>query len=124
MRRLLLVFLMCVLPLQGFAAVLVASKTAVSALQIGAVPCHQHNAHQTPVTQIVSAKAVAVVPDTSFQKKDACSAYCHAMCGICTGLVPLIATPKVVLTTQSKPLGLLITYMSAAIAQPTKPPIF
>jgi hypothetical protein len=114
MRNYLIIFLMCLLPLQSFAVGMAASKMGnmTASAEQAATPCHDE------------ASPAQTKHDGCCKNSVSCAAVCQAMCGVFTGLIPAVALPHLPVTSEDKPLGLSISYISAALAQPVKPPIF
>ncbi len=111
MRRFLLIVLVCLLPLQSFAAVVMAFKMnndPVMAMDMNqtATPCHDDAKPAASDNLCCSSPAV-----------------CRAMCSLSCALLPAIALQPVPTVSEDKPLGLSVSYMSAALALPIKPPI-
>jgi|GEM_PF-4507731 hypothetical protein len=109
MRRLLLIFLVCLIPLQSFAMSLAVTRISNSismSMDQGAMPCHD--------------MATQTIPDQEGCCSDPIS--CETLCSFSNALTPTFAIqhPPV---SEDKPIGLFVAFISVTLTQPVKPPI-
>lgn len=110
MRRFLLLFLVCLIPLQSFAMSLAVSRISnniTMPMKQGAMPCCHDVATQT-------------VSDHEGCCSDPVS--CETMCSLSNALIPAIAIQHLSLS-KDKPISLCAAFINLAPAQPVKPPI-
>ncbi|MDI9332796.1 MAG: hypothetical protein QM533_00305 [Cytophagales bacterium] len=50
-------------------------------------------------------------------------AVCQAMCSLTSALLPAMALPTAPVVSEDKPIGLSVSYVSATLTLPVKPPI-
>lgn len=109
MRRLLLIFLVCLIPLQSFAMSLAVSKISnniTMPMDQGAMPCHDMATQTAPNQEGCCSDPVS----------------CETLCSLSNALTPTFAIQHLAMS-EDKPVGLSVAFISATPTQPVKPPI-